>query len=147
MARLHLRRTLSGFVPSDEESQELARKFKVGDVYRADVIKPRSYKHHKLFFSLITLTYQNLPEKFEGQWPTMDAFRYAVAEAAGYKEEYTSVDGEVRVRAKSISYAALPDQVEFQRVFGAMMTVCARILDMGEPELAAEVSRYCDASY
>lgn len=147
MARIYLRKTLTGFVAADEPSAELCRKYKVGDVYKADIVKPRSYDHHKLCFALLSLTYANLPEKYEALWPTFDAFRYAMADASGHVEEYTTLDGEIKRRARSISYDAIPDDVEFGRVMAGMMTVCARILDIEEPELAAEVSRYADRSY
>lgn len=58
MAKLYLKRTLTGFAPADEASQEIARKYKVGEVYRADVVKPRSYQHHKLCFALLGLTFE-----------------------------------------------------------------------------------------
>lgn len=140
MARLYLKRTLSGFVPADEPSAELARKYKTGEVYRADVVKPRSYAHHKLCMALLTLTYQN-----QERYGNFDDFRKAVAMAAGHSREYVGIDGEIWREAGSLSYDAL-DEVEFTRVMGAMMTICAQILDVTEPELAGEVSRYADES-
>ena len=142
MARLFLKRTLSGFAPADEPSQEVMRKYKVGEVYRGDIVKPRSYQHHKLAFALLNLTYSN-QEKYDN----FEKFRKAVAIAAGHTEELITVDGEVLFLPKSISYDAL-DEVEFTKVFGAMMNVCAHILhDMGIDELEAEISRYCDEHY
>ena len=41
MARMYLRKTLSGFVPADEMSVETAKRFKVGETYKADIVKPR----------------------------------------------------------------------------------------------------------
>lgn len=147
MARMFLKRTLSGFVPADEPSASLLRKYKVGEAYRADVVKPRNYKHHKLILALLSLTYENLPERYSRSYASFDQFRYAVAEAAGHAESYVSLEGEIRTRAKSISYEAIPDDVEFGKVAAAMMTICARILELSEPELAAEVSKYADAHY
>jgi hypothetical protein len=142
MARLYLKRTLIGFSPADEPSQELAKKFKVGEVYRADVVKPRSYAHHKLAFALLNLTYNN-----QERWTNFESFRKAVAIAAGHTEELVTVEGEVLYLPRSLSYDAL-DEVEVTKVFGAMMTVCAKILhDMGIAELEGEVSRYCDEHY
>lgn len=142
MARIYLRRTLSGFEPSDEPSREAMRKFKVGDVYRGDVVKPRNYRHHCLIMSLLTLTYEN-----QERFTNFEIFRKAVAYAAGHVIEYPSIDGELIREADSISYDRL-DEVDFTRVAGAMMTVCAHILgDMGIHELEAEVSRYCDEKY
>lgn len=140
MARLYLKRTLSGFVPADEPSAELARKYKTGEVYRADVVKPRSYQHHKLCMALLTLTYQN-----QERYTNFDMFRKAVALEAGHVNEIIKLDGEVVLEPGSLSYDAL-DEVEFTRVMGAMMTICAQILDVTEPELAGEVSRYADES-
>ena len=147
MARIYLKRTLSGFMPADQSSSELARKFKQGEVYRADVVKPRSYKHHKLCFALLNLTYENLPEKYARSYASFDQFRYAVAEQSGHVESYVSLEGEIRTIPKSVSYDSVPDDVEFGNVMAGMMTVCARILQISEPELAAEVSRYADEHY
>ena len=147
MARIYLKRTLTGFIPADEPSSELSRKFKQGEVYRADVVKPRSYKHHKLCLALLSLTYENLPEKYAMSYASFEQFRYAVAEESGHVESYVSLQGEVKTLPKSISYDAVPDDVEFGQIMAGMMTVCARILEVSEPELAAEVSRYADDHY
>jgi hypothetical protein len=147
MARMFLKRTLSGFVPADEASLEVCKKFKQGEAYRADVVKPRSYNHHKLCLALLNLTYDNLPEKFARSFASFDQFRYAVAEEAGHIESYVNLQGEIKTKPRSISYDEIPDDVEFGRVMAAMMTVCARILDVTEPMLAIEVSRYADAHY
>ncbi len=142
MARLYLKKTLRGFDPADEPSQELWRKFKVGEIYRADVVKPRSYQHHKLCFALLSLTYAN-----QERWTNFESFRKAVAIAAGHTEELVTVHGEIIRLPASLSYDAL-DEIEFTQVFGAMMTVCAEILHgMNLQELEGEVSKYCDEHY
>ena len=142
MARLYLKRTLSGFAPADEPSQELCRKYKTGDIYRADVTKPRSYRHHKLCMALLTLTFNN-----QERYTSFDMFRKAVAIEAGHVNEIIKLDGEVVLEAASLSYDSL-DEVQFTSVFGAMMTVCCRILKgVGADELEAEVSRYADQHY
>lgn len=147
MSRMYLTKTLSGFIPADDASREAWKRFKNGEQYRADVVKPRNYQHHKHCLALLNLTYDNLPHYLEDRYPTFDSFRYAVAKKAGHSEEFVDLDGEITVLPKSISYDAIPDDVEFGRVMAAMMTVCARILDMAESELAGEVSRYADEHY
>lgn len=141
MARLYLKKTLTGFAPADEETRELGRKYKLGEVYRADVVKPRSYQHHKLCMALLNLTYLN-----QEQYSTFEQFRKAVAMEAGHCEELHTLHGEVLKLPKSISYDAL-DEVEFTAVFGAMMTVCCSILGVTAPILEAEVSKYADQNY
>jgi hypothetical protein len=141
MARLYLKKTLTGFAPADEETRELGRKYKAGEVYRADVVKPRSYKHHCLCFALLNLTFLN-----QEQYDNFDSFRKAVAMEAGHCEEFHTLDGEVLRVPKSMSYDTL-DEVEFTKVFGALMTVCCKILGTTAPILEAEVSKYADQNY
>lgn len=136
MARLYLKKTLNGFAPADEPSMEIARKYKVGEVYRADVVKPRSWQHHKLCFALLNLTYAN-----QERWSNFESFRKAIAIAAGHTEELVTVHGEVIRLPASLSYDSL-DEIEFTKVFGAMMTVCAEILGITAPDLQHEVDKY-----
>lgn len=147
MAKVFLRRTLTGFAAADEASAETCRKYKVGEVYKADIVKPRSYQHHKLCMALLSLTWANLPDEYSAKWPTFDVFRKAVARAAGHLFEYVSVDGEIVTEAGSLSYDAL-DEAEFSLVMPAMMTVCAHLLhDMALSELEAQVAIYADEKY
>lgn len=147
MARVFLKRTLSGFMPADEPSEAVTRMYKIGEVYRADVVKPRSYKHHCLAFALLTLTFQNLPERHSRSFASFDQFRKAVAMEADHTESFVSLNGEILTVPKSLSYDSIPDDVEFGKVFSAMMTICARILEMDQPLLADEVARYADHHY
>lgn len=143
MAKLFLKRTLTGFVAADEVSAELTRKFDVGDIYRADIVRPRNYKHHKLCFALLSLTFAN-----QERWTDFRKFRRALALAVGYVEEIVGVDGVITEVPRSLSYDECPDELEFQTIMPKMMTVCANILhDMDLNELEAEVSRYADEHY
>jgi hypothetical protein len=147
MATIYLKKTLVGFIPSDEESLNVCRKYKQGEVYKADVVKPRSYRHHKLCLALLNKTYETLPEKYAHTYPTFDMFRYAVAEESGHVEAYVNLHGEIKTHAKSISYDSIPDDVEFGKVMASMMTICAKILGVTEPELQQEVARYADENF
>jgi Protein of unknown function (DUF1367) len=142
MARLNLRKTLTGFTPADEPSVQAWKRFKLHEIFRSDIVKPRSYKYHKLAFALLNLTYEN-----QEQYTSFEIFRKAVAIAAGHVDELIKLDGEIILLPRSINYDTL-DEIEFTLVFGAMMTVCANILhDIGITELEAEVSKYCDQRY
>jgi len=143
MARLYLKKTLGGFEPADEPSAEIARKYKLGEVYRADVVKPRSYQHHKLAMALLQLTYDN-----QERYTDFTTFRKAIAFASGYTTSYPDLDGVIREEAGSLSYDSIPDDVAFGRVISSMMTVCAHLLhDMDLGELEAEVAKYADEHY
>lgn len=141
MARLYLRKTLTGFVPADEDSRAMGQKFKRDVVYRADVIKPRNYQCHKLCMALLTVTFQN-----QDRYDNFENFRKAVAIAAGHCDTLITLDGELLQIPGSLSYDAL-DEADFQKVFGAMMTVCSKILNVSAPILEAEISKYADENY
>lgn len=142
MAKVFLKCTLTGFVPADEASAEIKRRYKVGEVYKAEIVKPRSYEHHKLCMALLNLTFEN-----QETYTNFDLFRKAVAVAAGYTIEYPDLNGEIRVEAGSLSYDSL-DEVEFTKVMASMMTVCANVLHgIDAHELAAQVAIYADQHY
>lgn len=134
---IFLTKTLTGFVPADEEAKHALRKYKVGETFRADVKKPRCYTNHKRFFALLNLTFEN-----QEQYRNFEHFRKAVQIEAGHVDELITLDGEVLLLPKSIDYSTL-DELEFQVLFGQTMTVCARILgNLNLDELQAEVMRY-----
>jgi len=147
MARIYLRRTLSGLVAADEPSNLLLRKYKVGGIYRADIVKPRNYNHHKLCMALLQMTFEHLPEKYAQSIPTFKKFRQAIALEAGHSEAFVTLDGQFLTVPKSLSYDAIPDDVEFGEVMAGMMTICARILEVSEPDLEAEVAKYANEHY
>lgn len=134
---IFLTKTLTGFVPADEEARQALRKYKVGETLRAEVRKPRDYTNHKRYFALLNLTFEN-----QEKYTNFEHFRKAVQIAAGHVDEVIKLDGEIVFIPKSIDYSTL-DEMEFCKVFGATMRVCAEILgDLDLNELRYEVERY-----
>jgi hypothetical protein len=130
-------KTLNGLVPADDEAKEVLRKFKLGDTLRAEVKKPRNYQHHKMFFALLTMTFEN-----QDSYKSFEHFRKAVLIEAGHVDEIITLDGEIVLIPKSIDYSTL-DEIEFSKVFNEAMAVCARILgDLDLYELEQEVMRH-----
>jgi hypothetical protein len=141
--QLYLKKTLSGFEPADDHARALHRRYKLGETYRAEIVKPRSYRHHCLCLALLNLTFDN-----QDRYEDFDSFRKAVAIAAGHVDELITLQGEVLHVPKSISYDAIPDDVTFGRVMSKMMDICSGILgNMDRYELQAEVSKYAMDHY
>lgn len=142
MAKLWLKCTLAGFVPADNEALEIKRKYKIGELYSATIVKPRSGPAHRLCFALLSLTFAN-----QDVYTDARKFRRALAWEVGHVDEVMLSSGEVVKFPRSLSYDDV-DQVEFQVLFPKLMTVCAHLLhDMNLQELEAEVSRYADENY
>lgn len=143
MPDMSLRKTLTGFVPANGPSEDAWRKFKIGEVYRAKVTKPRNYRNHCHFMCLLELTFKN-QERYDNE----RIFRRAVALEAGHVEQIITLDGEARLIPLAYSYDEIPDEDNFKKAFAEAMTVCANILhNMNLKELGAEVSRYASERY
>lgn len=134
---IFLTRTLNGLAPADEAAKQAVKRWKMGETLKCSVRKPRCYKNHKHYFALLNLTFEN-----QERYTSFEHFRKAVQIAAGHVDELITLDGEVVLLPKSIAYDAL-DEMEFSKVFGETMTVCAKILgDLDLDELRVEVERY-----
>jgi hypothetical protein len=123
--------------PTDDESQSVLRKHKAGSEFWVEIRKARNPKHHRLYFALLKLTFDN-QERYEN----FELFRKAVQIAAGHVDELVTLDGEVLMLPKSVAFDSL-DEDEFTQVFCDAMAVCAKILgDMDLDHLRQEVERY-----
>ena len=143
MSRLYLKKTLSGFEPADDHARNIHHRYKLAEIYRADIVKPRSYKHHCLCMALLNLTFEN-----QDRYDNFETFRKAIAVASGHVEPLIKLDGEILYMPKSISYDAIPDDVAFGRVMSQMMDVCVGILgDVDRFELQQEVAKYAMNHY
>lgn len=140
MAEIFLTRQLSGFKPADEQAERYMRALKIGQTVRAKVVIPRYGAHHRMIFAMLSLTYKNLPERYGSMWPTFESFRKGIAMAVGHIERVVTPDGVIHETPGSLSYDAL-DQSAFEDVATTMLSVCAKLLEIEEPELSAEVVR------
>lgn len=138
-----VKKTLNGWVPSDDQAVAMHKKQKLGYAYRADIVTPRNYRHHCMFMALMDLTFQN-----QERYTDFRAMRSAVALKAGHVREFIDLDGVISYEPLRYSYDDIPDEMEFGKAFGAAMTVCAGMLNIQDcAELEAEVSRYADDHY
>lgn len=133
-----MKRTLRGWEAADEETRRIEKRFSVGDIAKVKITRPRNYQHHKLCMALLSLTFSN-----QERYTDFRMFRRAVAYDAGLVHEYVTLDGEVHIEARSLSYDEI-DQTEFDTVFPVLMHVCAtRFLGgMDQEQLRAEVEQY-----
>lgn len=115
------RRSIAGWIPADDEAQEIFLAFKAGDVCRFKPRKMRNEGHHRKFFALIKMVVQNT----DG-W-TIDSLREYVAIETGWFVVYTfpSKPGFVFRKAKSISWAKM-DQVAFEAFFSKAIDILIR---------------------
>lgn len=87
--------------------------------------KVRNPSHHRKYFAFIDAVYRNLPEKFDGNWPSKQSFRKAMQMYAGYFEETVSLKGERMMQPKSIKYEEL-DEMAFRELHNGVKSVIGK---------------------
>jgi hypothetical protein len=93
---------------------------KNGEVYQFEAKQRRNYKFLQKFFVLLQESYK-LYEHPEGRMMSFENFREEVTKGAGYYEEYWDFDGNLHVKAKSISFARMKEPV-FNRLYQDVIT-------------------------
>jgi|HubBroStandDraft_1064217.scaffolds.fasta_scaffold21533_5 hypothetical protein len=139
MVALFLRRSLSGFRPDDEESESALANMPVGELYRAEITKPRNPINHRRFFALLGLVYKNT----DGRYKSLDVLREIVTIGVGHCDtSVIKVNGETFTHhtARSIAWSKM-DETEFWPFWNrAVDYIIAEILPgVGKAELEREV--------
>ena len=127
MATLHLVKDMGGFKPLGSDDSELMKKIPLGSVIEGEFSKKRNPLFHRKFFALLNIGYEywNPPE---ADWrgfkavKNFDVFREQVTILAGFREVTYNLDGSVKVKAKSISFASM-DDLEFEGVYSKVLDV------------------------
>lgn len=127
MTALKLVKTTNGVIPLCAEDNELIQKMKIGTVVECDYKQKRNSRFHRKFFALLNLGYEYW-EPEPNQWrgfqavKNFDVFREQVTILAGFRDVTYNLDGSVKVKAKSISFASM-DETEFERLYSNVLDV------------------------
>lgn len=138
MADLHLRRTLNGFAPADQEAADLMKGYKMNAVYRAKVVRPREHRNNNRWWKLCELIRDNT-EGYASKEQVSDHIKIL----CGHTTTVTSkATGEMYHLPNSISFSAL-DEIEFQDVWlRAIRAVDEHILPgVGEQAIQYEIEK------
>lgn len=107
-------------------------KLDAGEISFLDFIIPRNGKFHRKYFALLDVGYDCWePSRKRKSYKGMaveksrEQFREDITILAGYYEQTFNLKGEMRLRAKSISFANM-DDIEFERLYQATVTVLLR---------------------
>ena len=138
MAEILLIKELSGkFIPAYDTDLELAKKIKVGDIYRFKYSRPRNIKFHKKFFALIKLVFEN-----QDNYTDIDDLRYDLTIEAGFWEEKTNfITGEVKRIAKSINFASM-DEDEFSKLYTSMLDTVLRVFGWSGEDIEENIAEF-----
>ncbi len=107
-----------GLVPLYDSDLDLKKRLKVGSVVKCKVSNPRNYEHHKKFFALVRLTFDNLPSNLAEHFKVYneeDMLRRFKRDL-GYFKTSLNERGEKEIEYQSISFSAM-EQHEFERFY------------------------------
>ena len=107
-----------GLVPLYDSDYDLKKRLRVGSVVKCKVSNPRNYEHHKKFFALVRLTFDNLPSNLAEYWRVHneeDMLRLFKRDL-GYYTTTLNERGEKEIEYQSISFSAM-EQHEFERFY------------------------------
>ncbi|MDW6094034.1 DUF1367 family protein [Vibrio rhizosphaerae] len=127
MAKLNLVKDISGLKPLGSDDLDLMQKVPLGSLLECDFSQKRNPKFHRKFFALLNLGYEYWePETKEWRGhravKNFEVYREQITILAGYFEATYNLDGSVKVRAKSISFANM-DEIEFQELYSKVLDI------------------------
>ena len=127
----------SGLKPSYDSDMEIYVKIPVGETFEIDYKKPRNVKFHRKFFALIRLAFEN-----QEAYKLIDSMREHLIIHAGYSYEETNfITGEIKIKAKSISFASM-DEIEFSNLYESVKNVISQWLGIENESIDEEISKY-----
>jgi hypothetical protein len=118
--KIHLKKTMYGFVPMYPSDKEYFDKLEMGWEGQVDITKPRNLGFHKKYFALLNLGFQNTKTGIA----EFEHYRYWAIMKAGYYAE--PMPGMYVPR--SISFAKM-DEDEFEKLY--QNTIQVIIADTG----------------
>lgn len=100
-----------------------------GEVIQIDAKLPRNSKFHRKAFALFTLGFEHWEpgrkhKKYKGMPVNkcFERFRKDITILAGFYEQTFDLEGNMKLEAKSISFASM-EEPEFEEVYSAVMNV------------------------
>jgi hypothetical protein len=112
MAKAYLIKQSGGsFLPAFDTDYETMKKIKTGETIQVTYVKPRNIGHHRKFFALINMVFEN-----QEVYTNAKHLRKELTKAAGYYDTYTNHKGITCYEAQSISFASM-DQTDFDDLY------------------------------
>ncbi len=137
MAKFLAAKHLGALRPVDEAGEDAMRKIGQGEILTVEVKQPRNIKHHRMFWALMSLVWQNLDND---RYPTVEDFVDAVKITVGHRKRIELPTGAVGFIPQSIAFNKM-DQTEFSAFYERVCDAIAKYFLPGvtSEELRAEV--------
>ena len=123
MKTLNLSKRRDGsLIPETEEDAIVLEQMAQGETWCFSVHRERNAKHHRKFFSLIRVVWDNLPEVMDDHYPDIEHLRAEITMKAGHFTTFTTTKGERVYLPKSIAFDKM-DQTEFDAFYSKCVDI------------------------
>ena len=138
MARAVFARKLNALYPAEPEAEQLLHSVGQGELVMVEIRRPRNVYHHRKFFALLNLVYEN-----QEHFKSVDELLAALKLALGYVTIVrTKRFGEIAI-PKSINFATM-DQPAFEQFYNrAVDFIVAEVIPgLNKQELAEQIAEF-----
>ena len=132
-------------LPVDDIASDQMKKFKSGEQYQIEIKRARNPHFHRKVYAFFNFCFEHwdgVEAYTEHMSPAvqMDRFRKDLIILAGYYESSVRLNGDTRIEAKSISYAAM-SQDDFENFYHALVNAALKHIfhRMNDRKLSAEL--------
>lgn len=129
---------LGSLRPADTAGEDALRKIGQGQCVEIELRRPRNVKFHRLYWTLITLVWQQLEEE---RYPTAEDLHAAIKIAAGLRTRIELPDGTIGFIPGSIAFHKMTED-DFSTFFDRVCNLIAKHFLPGvtDADLRAEVA-------
>jgi len=122
-------------MPLDDLDTEKMTRFKTGETYEIEIKLSRNPRFHGKVFAFFNFCYDHWDEQACFEYMDNEAqfeeFRNSMTIQAGYyTETWDPFTGELKLKAKSLSYASM-EQDAFELLYNALIRVALRMIFQG----------------
>jgi len=133
------RKELGGLRPEGDTATAVLGKIKLGDVVKVEIKRPRNLAHHRKFWALMNLVFEN-----QEHYESVENMVAAMKTAVGHCDFMPSKDGNTMIAIpKSIAFHKM-DQTEFETFYENCLNVIAKhfIPGIDKDDLRKEVESF-----
>ena len=135
--KICLVKNLSGqILPAYDQDKESLKRFKAGEIFMAEVTKPRNIKFHRKFFALLNMVIQN-----QEIYTDIEDLRHDITIEAGYYELRPNLYGEELKKPKSISFAKM-DDLEFGEFYDKCLNVIVQYFHFDKEDIIQNIEQF-----
>ncbi len=120
MTKAVFQKTLGGLRPTDDDGEAIMAGIKIGALVMIEVRKSRNLQHHRLFFALVKIVFDN-QDHYESKEHLLTALKVAI----GHCDTIIAKDGNTVYIPKSINFAKM-DQTAFEAFYNMAVDIVIR---------------------